>query len=185
MQGRGGGGAAWRTFCLLDPPLGPGWTTHLAVDSRGPGPGGEWDLCRGQDRGSLGGGGVCRGGGFWYVQSGTSAHCALGAIGGPRSRLPARAAVALVGPQGVAADGGVVALMLSRAALVHIWGQEKGSDPAPDPSESSPRSLSPALLSVSVSPGWVHHLVPAGRGEMDAALREGWRGRRAGQMYKL
>jgi hypothetical protein len=61
MQGRGGGGAAWRTFCLLDPPLGPGWTTHLAVDSHGPGPGGEWDLCRGQDRGSLGCGAVFAG----------------------------------------------------------------------------------------------------------------------------
>ena len=40
---------------------------------------------------------------------------------GPRSWLPTWTAVALVGAYGVFADGGIVTLMLPRAALIHIF----------------------------------------------------------------
>ena len=43
-----------------------------------------------------------------------------------RFGLPAPAAAALVGAHSVDADSGVMAHMLPRAALVHIWGRKDG-----------------------------------------------------------
>lgn len=60
------------------------------------------------------------------AESGTLAYGVLWPIKGPRSWLPTWAAAALVGAQGVIADGGTVTLMLSRTALIHIWGHKEG-----------------------------------------------------------
>lgn len=50
----------------------------------------------------------------------TFTHCVAWAIGGPRDRLPARAAAALIAAHGVEAVGRAVAWLSPRGAFIHI-----------------------------------------------------------------
>lgn len=63
--------------------------------------------------------------GIWVAGSGTLAY-GVWTTEGPRSWLPTWTAVALVGAYGVFADGGIVTLMLPRAALIHICRHKEG-----------------------------------------------------------
>lgn len=50
----------------------------------------------------------------------TFTDCVVWAIGGPRDRLPAGAAAALIAAHGVEAVGGAVAWVSPRGAFIHI-----------------------------------------------------------------